>query len=1065
MKHHVAGLLLLNAIWTMSASALADDWSDVQSQLASQKPVWTSPPTNVAVATMTHAPIIGNGRLGVGHGGNQNSFALHVFHHELRVNSTGSGPKSREIPLGQVLISSLPTGGSGSATYRIESDYEKAELRSTLPLNGFPIAIKTWLAEGEGLIVTEITSLGSASFDIKVTDLAPDSDQVNRPATAGVSSSTPWVARANVVGSTITFPIRVVMASRALGKTTTSTSDLVNESSLTFTIAPSETVKVLTQVGGGRNPVDEVNTTVAALNAHTDTQVSTKYSDHVQWFKDHYLKSFVLTDDAPINGFYFAELYALGINARTGVSTAPYLYGNFRFSEDTNWPGYTTDYNHEAPMWGVYSSNRVDMADSHYRVLIDQMPRGRQVALSQGFSKGLLYYVQIGPWGVDSSTQLWGMHSNAVFGAQNFLAHYAYTKDLAFWDRTDLSDDGVTTPYDYLLEVADFWEDKFAGGKDTTGEFTGKYVVRNSAARENLYPTDINPIADLGMVGRLMRGLVEISIALGRDASRRATWQDIADSLSPLPTMQCPNVVGACYKEAHNRSTMSLLFPRDNFLVVGNPVFPAELTSLTDSSADGELMRHRMRNSLLEEGSWAQSNSFAGVFTTAVRSGYDNRDLLNRFKSVSATYKLPNGLYANPSHGYEAAGALEAINSMVLQSQHDFVWLFPMWPNDRAARFKDLRAHGAFVISSSVDSSGVVGTTFVHSEKGATLKIRKPWATTSVVNSVGASIPATVAGDLISFATVAGETYTLTGTGSPPFSPYQARSPNLALSKTVTGKSSQYDAGQWAATNINDGMVTATERGWASIYGNNPRNEWVTLDLGAAQAINSFTIKNEDWANNRNVKDYVLYGSATGAFAGEEFIVVSGTIPPLLAQQEHSVSFAPVSARYLKFKGTSSYSNYVIVGELSLFSPDLALNRTVTGFSSQYDTTQMRASNINDGSVNASNRAWSSVIGSGVRNEWVTLDLGSTRAIASFVLKNEDAADNRNVKDYVLYGSSTGAFTGEEFVISSGTIPSLLRMQTHPVTFPTVNARYVKFKGTSSYSSYVIVGNLSLYGP
>lgn len=143
-------------------------------------------------------------------------------------------------------------------------------------------------------------------------------------------------------------------------------------------------------------------------------------------------------------------------------------------------------------------------------------------------------------------------------------------------------------------------------------------------------------------------------------------------------------------------------------------------------------------------------------------------------------------------------------------------------------------------------------------------------------------------------------------------------STNVSLNMPVTGYSSQYPSPNWYASNINQDSL---KHGWASIGGGSGiRNEWITLDLGQSQTLNSFTIQAGP-LNNRNIKDYVLYGSATGAFSGEEFVISSGTLPSLLAKQEHNVTFTPVSAHHIKLLGTSSYSRYVIVGRLSLFSP------------------------------------------------------------------------------------------------------------------------------------------------
>ncbi|MBO0769970.1 MAG: discoidin domain-containing protein [Actinobacteria bacterium] len=138
---------------------------------------------------------------------------------------------------------------------------------------------------------------------------------------------------------------------------------------------------------------------------------------------------------------------------------------------------------------------------------------------------------------------------------------------------------------------------------------------------------------------------------------------------------------------------------------------------------------------------------------------------------------------------------------------------------------------------------------------------------------------------------------------------------NVVLRKPVTGFSSQLNDNVWAASNIDDGRVDATSRGWAGPG----TNQWVTIDLGAATTIFALRITGEDSLDNRNVKDYVLYGSDTGAFAGEERVLSSGTVPPLTHLTAWAAAFSPAAVRYLKFLGRDSYSPYIIVGELEIF--------------------------------------------------------------------------------------------------------------------------------------------------
>ena len=66
------------------------------------------------------------------------------------------------------------------------------------------------------------------------------------------------------------------------------------------------------------------------------------------------------------------------------------------------------------------------------------------------------------------------------------------------------------------------------------------------------------------------------------------------------------------------------------------------------------------------------------------------------------------------------------INECLLQSYNGTIRLFPNWPKDKDAIFNNLRAVGAFLISSSI-SNGKVEFVEITSEAGTPLKIHLPW--------------------------------------------------------------------------------------------------------------------------------------------------------------------------------------------------------------------------------------------------------------------------------------------------------------------------------------------------
>ncbi len=100
------------------------------------------------------------------------------------------------------------------------------------------------------------------------------------------------------------------------------------------------------------------------------------------------------------------------------------------------------------------------------------------------------------------------------------------------------------------------------------------------------------------------------------------------------------------------------------------------------------------------------------------------------------------------------------INEMLLQSYEGMIRVFPAWPSDRDASFENLRAYGAFLVSSE-KKKGVVRYIKIKSEKGRTCTIENPWMTKLLITENGKPITATVSENVYSFSTKAGGIYLL----------------------------------------------------------------------------------------------------------------------------------------------------------------------------------------------------------------------------------------------------------------------------------------------------------------
>jgi alpha-L-fucosidase 2 len=104
------------------------------------------------------------------------------------------------------------------------------------------------------------------------------------------------------------------------------------------------------------------------------------------------------------------------------------------------------------------------------------------------------------------------------------------------------------------------------------------------------------------------------------------------------------------------------------------------------------------------------------------------------------------------------------LNECMMQSYAGCIRVFPNTQNLGPARFENLRAVGAFLISATYDGKQVTHYS-LHSEKGKTVNLASPWGGSGLrVTRVSDHEPVQVAleAGLVSFDTRANETYLIT---------------------------------------------------------------------------------------------------------------------------------------------------------------------------------------------------------------------------------------------------------------------------------------------------------------
>jgi hypothetical protein len=538
---------------------------------------------------------------------------------------------------------------------------------------------------------------------------------------SGNTSDTVWVTRSadgpldeqyawpNPIGPTSTATTKgreISFAARLVGEQSS-----IDDGSIDFTLQPGKPVYL---VGLILSDLDTPHhRAMAQIGAHemTISEIERVLALHREWWRNYWSQSFVDIGDPTLEKFYYASQYITASASRTG-KIAPGLYGPWVTTDHPSWNGdYTLDYNHETPFLGLYSSNHVATADPYDPPVLAFIDRARKYARTMLNVRGVYYPGHIGPWGLEREFDydpFMGMKSNAAFLVMPMLMRYYSTYD----DRY------AVKVYPFIREVGDFWEDYLI--KDH-----GHYIIREDCADEvgpwrsspswDKCAESLNPMNELAFLRATFKGLIDMSQELDLDAARRPVWKDIIDHLAPYPTGEREGKKIFLMAEAGDDGKPAETIPSWGTLAI----WPANQIGLGE---DPQLLKIAL-DTVTDRG----FTDHPLVAPAMVRVGYDPVKLLAAMKEDCLKNGYPNGYIFFFGGGVESASTIPAaINEMMLQSFSGVLRLFPVWPKDHDASFGDLRAYGAFLVSSEL-RNGEVKRLVIESEKGRDCTLQNPW--------------------------------------------------------------------------------------------------------------------------------------------------------------------------------------------------------------------------------------------------------------------------------------------------------------------------------------------------
>jgi alpha-L-fucosidase 2 len=486
---------------------------------------------------------------------------------------------------------------------------------------------------------------------------------------------------------------KVRVAVRAIGAPGT-----VENDQLVFTLSPGQTATLAASVIGTEDDADYANQAIAAIASLGPKDVEARGVAHRAWWDEFYRKSFVEIPDKLIEKEYYASLYLLASTSRSGEA-APGLWGDW-VMRDPDWNGdYALDFNYEAPFYAAFTANHAELTESYDKPVVDWLPRAQELATQRGFT-GAYYRVHIGPLPNGSAdTNEWNVKSMGAFAATDMLMHYYATRDPAY----------AQTIYETIRGVATFWRDYLV--KDGM-----RYVIVNDAQQEGGAYPQTNGVMSLGLVRLLLQGAIDISTELSIDEALRSDWQDRLNNLSAFPTFMRNG------KEVFRYTEVGLDWFATN-AIGSQHIYPGLQIGLGSDPA----LLQVARNMIDEMARWRDDNGSITFYPAAAIVGHDPADILAHLDDWIGSQTYPNLHIHTGGAGIANLNTVPAtINEMLLQSFQGKVRVFANWPSGTDARFGDLRAFGAFLVSSDV-RAGVVQYIRILSERGLPLALVNPW--------------------------------------------------------------------------------------------------------------------------------------------------------------------------------------------------------------------------------------------------------------------------------------------------------------------------------------------------
>jgi len=511
--------------------------------------------------------------------------------------------------------------------------------------------------------------------------------------------------------------------------------------------ASSEYLVGFVSLSEGLNAKLPVENIVNATPGPDDWQKAFVNSETI--WKNFWNKSGVFLDDEFLEQIWYHNLYFFNCAVKNGVTT-PGIFANWSFRNiGSSWHGdYHMNYNTQQPFWLSFSSNHLEKNLS-YVSLIEFLMKVSTIWAKEYYKLPGAYFphsafpvdMTMNPYPVPT----WGWEvCETPWAVQGLWWHYLYSADTSFLRKRAYGP--IKASVEFLAAYMkrpeargpQWGDDKFHIFPTVPPEL---YGLRPGFK----YNYDCN--ADLSLTKFIFKAFIKAADILGKTTEEKKLIDDILEILANFPDY--PTAVSKEYGK------VLVSVPGEHAGVVYNAplalftVFPGEDHGLHSDAETFKLLQNTFLNQQNEGG-----NDLVFINLQAARIGMLD---LERFKRHVRYSLMPNGTSSDrvmQVHGryndltdygfmdkmgvwFENFSIPAVINECLMQSYSGTIRLFPNWPANKNAEFRNLRAAGAFLVSASLKDGKFSGIE-IYSEAGMPLKILMPWkGKTVVINNEG----------------------------------------------------------------------------------------------------------------------------------------------------------------------------------------------------------------------------------------------------------------------------------------------------------------------------------------